>query len=173
MLHLCDVLQFVIYGFNNSPLPEKKLVGDTHQRTSHVAFQFCDKLYAIDKEPLEKILSDIAFVTNELAVDEFNKSLVLKRFAVIHITWSYHEIQNLALLVAIKCSLNPKNHPMEHLPLCAMPLNTLWICILWFLHTLSGVLSTKLMPVHLPSNTFFINKAKGTATCFSSSTKRL
>ena len=23
----------------------------------------------------------------------------------------------------------------------------------WFLHTLSGVLSTKLMPVHLPSNT--------------------
>ena len=25
----------------------------------------------------------------------------------------------------IKCSLNPKNHPMEHLPLCAIPLNVL------------------------------------------------
>ena len=47
-------------------------------------------------------------------------------------------------------SLKPKNHPMEHLPLCAMPLNTLWICIRWFLHTLRGVLSTKLMPVHFP-----------------------
>ena len=108
MLHLCDVLQFVIYGFNNSPLPEKKLVGDTHQRTSHVAFQFCDKLYAIDKEPLEEILSDIAFVTDELSVNEFNKSLVLKRFAVIYVTWSYHEIQNLALLVANQVQFEAK-----------------------------------------------------------------
>ena len=43
----------------------------------------------------------------------------------------------------------------------------------WFLHTLSGVLSTKLMPVHLPSNTFLMNRARGMATSFSSSTKRL
>ena len=50
----------------------------------------------------------------------------------------------------IRCSLKPKNHPMEHLPLCAMPLNTLWICILWFLHTLRGVLSTKLILVIVP-----------------------
>ena len=32
----------------------------------------------------------------------------------------------------------PKNQPMEHVPLCAMPLNTLWTCILWFRHTLKG-----------------------------------
>ena len=25
----------------------------------------------------------------------------------------------------IRCNLNPKNHPMEHLPLCAIPLNVL------------------------------------------------
>ena len=73
----------------------------------------------------------------------------------------------------IRCSLNPKNQPMEHLPLCAIPLNVLCIWMRWFLHTLSGVLSTKLMPVHLPSNTFLMNRARGMATSFSSSTKRL
>ena len=67
----------------------------------------------------------------------------------------------------------PKNQPMEHLPLCAMPLNTLWTCILWFRHTLRGVLSAKLMPVHLPSSTFLMNSARGMATSFSSSTNRL
>lgn len=105
MLHLCDVFQFVIHGFNYSPLSEKKLVGDTHQRTFHVAFQFCDKLYAIDKEPLEEILSDIAFVTDELSVNEFNKSLVLKRFAVIYVTWSYHEVQQFPFLVTYNVQL--------------------------------------------------------------------
>ena len=64
----------------------------------------------------------------------------------------------------IRCSLNPKNQPMEHLPLCAIPLNVLWIWMRWFLHTLSGVLSTKLIPVHLPSSTFLMNRARGMAT---------
>ena len=77
--------------------------------TFHVAFQFCDKLYAIDKEPLEEILSDIAFVTDEFSVNEFNKSLVLKRFAVIYVTWSYHEIQNLSLLVANQVQFESKD----------------------------------------------------------------
>ena len=108
MFHLRYIFEFVIHGFNYSPLSEKKLVGDTHQRPFHVAFQFCDKLYAIDKEPLEEILSDIAFVTDELSVNEFNKSLVLKRFAVIYVTWSYHEIQDLALLVANQVQFEAK-----------------------------------------------------------------
>ena len=83
------------------------------------------------------------------------------------------KFSNSPLSLHIRCSLKLKNHPMEHLPLCAMPLNTLWICILWFLHTLRGVLSTKLMPVHFPSSTFLMNRAKGMAISFSSSTNRL
>ena len=54
-----------------------------------------------------------------------------------------------------------------------MPLNTLWICILWFLQTRKGVLSTKLIPVHLPKSTFLMNRARGIATSRWSSTKRL
>ena len=49
--------------------------------------------------------------------------------------------------------LNPKNHPKEHLPLMAMPLNTLWQRMRWLRHTRMGVESTKLTPVHLPSST--------------------
>ena len=42
-----------------------------------------------------------------------------------------------------------------------------------FLQTRKGVLSTKLMPVHLPKRTFLMNNAKGRATSLSSSTNRL
>ena len=42
-----------------------------------------------------------------------------------------------------------------------------------FAYSQRGLLSTKLMPVHLPSRTFFMNRASGMATSFSSSTKRL
>lgn len=39
---------------------------------------------------------------------------------------------------------------MSHLPFCAIPLNVLWMWILWFLHTRKGILSTKQMSIHLP-----------------------
>lgn len=73
----------------------------------------------------------------------------------------------------IKCNLKPKNQSMEHFRLWDIPLKTLWICILWFLQTRSGVLSTKLMPVHFPNKTFLINKASGMTTSLSNSTIRL
>ena len=43
-----------------------------------------------------------------------------------------------------------ENHPIENFPLWAMPLKDLFWRIRWFLHTLNGVLSMKLMPMHLP-----------------------
>lgn len=64
-------------------------------------------------------------------------------------------------------SLNPKNQFMKHLPLCAIPLNVLWICIFRFLHIRNGVEATKLIPVHLPKSIFFMNRANGMATSFS------
>ena len=83
------------------------------------------------------------------------------------------KLSNSPFSLHIRWSLKPKNHPIEHLPLWAMPLNVLWIWILWVLHTRRGVLSTKLMPVHFPKRTFFIKIANGMAMVFWSSTKRL
>lgn len=45
--------------------------------------------------------------------------------------------------------------------------------ILWFLHTLRGVLSTKLIPVHFPSNIVLDEQSQRDGNLFSSSTKRL
>lgn len=59
------------------------------------------------------------------------------------------------LSLIIRCSLNPKNHPIEHLPRSASPSNVLWIKILWLRHTHKGVESTKLMPVQVPSSTLW------------------
>lgn len=78
--------------FYNSPFPKKQPVRHAHQSPLHVAFQFGDKLYTICKQPLEEVSVDIPFVRNQFAIDEFDKSLLLQRFSVIHITRSYHEV---------------------------------------------------------------------------------
>ena len=61
------------------------------------------------------------------------------------------------LSLIIRCDLNPKNHSMEHFPRMANPSNILWLWILWFLQTYKGVESTKLIPVHVSSNTVLMN----------------
>ena len=58
------------------------------------------------------------------------------------------------LSLIIRCSLNPKNHPMEHFPRSARPSKVLWINIRWLRHTRNGVESTKLMPVQVTQQDF-------------------
>ena len=87
MLYLRDVFQFIIHRLYNASLAEKQSVWNAHQRTSHIAFQFGDELYAIHEQPLEEIPSDIAFVRDQFAIDEPDEFLVFQRFPVIHVTW--------------------------------------------------------------------------------------
>ena len=87
MLHLSDVFQFIIHRLYNGSLAEKQPVWNAHQRSSHIAFQFGDELYAIHEQPLEEIPSDIAFVRDQFAIDEPDEFLVFQRFPVIHVTW--------------------------------------------------------------------------------------
>ena len=81
------------------------------------------------------------------------------------------KISHLSLI--IRCSLNPKNHHIEHLPRLARTSNVLCISMRWLRHTRKGVLSTKLIPVHSPSRTCLMNAVNCNSTSFSSSTKRL
>ena len=99
MLHLRNVFQFVVYRLYNSPFPKQQFVRHTHQSPLHVTFEFCNKLYTVNKHASEEVLADIALVCNQLSVDEFDKRLILQRFPVIDITRSYHEVQQLAFLV--------------------------------------------------------------------------
>ena len=174
MLNLSNVLQLVIHCLYYSPLPEKQLVGYGHQCSLHVALQFRYKLYAIHKEPFEKTLANVPFVANELSMYEFHKRLIFKRFPIIHITRCYHKVKQFSRLIAYQVKLEPKEpahgafaslcDALE----CLVHMNPLILA-----YTQRGVLSTKLMPVHLPKRTFLTNTINGMAISRSSSTKRL
>lgn len=99
MLHLCDILQFVIDGFDDSPLSEQHPVRHCHQRPLQVALEFGNELYPVHKEFPEELLANVSFVADQLAVKEIRKYLVLQRPPVIHIARCNHEVQQFASFV--------------------------------------------------------------------------
>ena len=108
MLDLGDVLQLVVDGLDDGPLPEQQFVRDAHQRTFHVAPELRDELYAIDEKPFKEVLADISLVRHKFPVDELHESFVFERLPVIHIPRRYHEIEQLAPLIADKVQLKPE-----------------------------------------------------------------
>ena len=57
---------------------------------------------------LEKVLADIPFVSDKLAIYEFYKVFVFQWFPVIHISWGYHKVQQLTPLVTYQMQLEAK-----------------------------------------------------------------
>ena len=108
VLHLRDVLQLVIDSLNDGSLSEQQFVGNAHQCTFHVVLQLRDELYAVNEKPFEEILADVSLVRDEFPVDELHESLVFEGFPVIHVTRSYHEVEQLAPLIADKVQLEAK-----------------------------------------------------------------
>ena len=76
------------------------------------------------------------------------------------------------LSLIIRCSLNPKNHPMEHFPRSASPQMSYGAESFGYDRHARGE-STKLIPVHLLNRTFLMKMVRGSNISFSSSTKRL
>ena len=102
MFHLCYILEFIIYGFYNGPLPEKQFVRKCHQCTFHIAFQLGYKLYAVDKLSFKEILADVSLIADQLSINEIHKWFVFQRFTVIHIAGRDHEIQEFSTFIAYK-----------------------------------------------------------------------
>lgn len=103
----------------------------------------------------------------------FGKNIDYVRVSIVDIAFCEREIQQFTLFVTDQMKLESKNQPIVLFPLCARSLNTLfeWIRLLW--HTLMGVLSTYVMPVHSPNPKSLSNSMKGTITLGCNSTKRL
>ena len=93
MLHLSNVLQLVIDGFDDGSLSKQELVGNAHQGSLHVVLQFGYQLYPVHKETLKQILADISFVTDKFAIEHFHECLVVQWLPVVNITWCNHEVQ--------------------------------------------------------------------------------
>ena len=110
---------------------------------------------------MKEVLADVALPPNSLPYIRSMNTLYSKGLRSSISLGVIIKLRSSPFSLQIKCNLKPKSQPIEHFPLWAMPLKTLCICILWFLQTRSGVLSTKLTPVHLPNKTFLINEVRG------------
>ena len=68
----------------------------------------CYKLYAAHEQPLEKTLSVIPFLYNQLPIYEFNEDLVFQRFPVIHIFLIYHKVEQLTIFLTNQMQFEAK-----------------------------------------------------------------
>ena len=87
--------------------------------------QPCHQLYSILKEEVKQLLRNIAFVSEQLAVQSFSKNLELIRVLVADICTSKYKRYYLASVIARKvelkamapahCSLSVSGNSLEHL----------------------------------------------------------
>ena len=99
MLDLANVLQLLIDGLDDRPLPEQQLVMQTHQRVLHVPLEPGDQVYAVHEESLEEILADVSPIGEQLAKQLFREAFVFQRSAVVDIARGQLPLHDLALVV--------------------------------------------------------------------------
>lgn len=113
---LSNILQFIIDCFYYGQFPQEQFVRNTHQSSFHVALEFGDELYHIHKQPLDEFLANISFVANQFPIQKINKGLYLNGSLSSISLGVIMKLSNSPFSLKIKCSLNPKNQPMEHFP---------------------------------------------------------
>ena len=91
MLQLRDVLQFVVYRLDDSPLANEDLVGDAHQAVLHVVPHPGYQLYPVCEQLMEQFLGYIAFVAHQLAVYLLHEVLDFERSPVVDVRRGNHE----------------------------------------------------------------------------------
>ena len=102
MYNLCRILQHVVNGFDNVSLAQHHSVIERHQLVFHVYAQPCHQLYSILKEEVKQLLRNIAFVSEQLAVQTFSKNLKYIWVLVADICTSKYKRYYLASVIARK-----------------------------------------------------------------------
>lgn len=87
VVYLTDVVQLVIHSLDDSSLPEKDLVIQTHQRVLHVLPDLYHQVYVVHEQFLKKALANVASVCEQLSEELLCELLVLQRFPVVHVAW--------------------------------------------------------------------------------------
>ena len=105
MYNLCRILQHVVNGFYNVSLAQHHSVIERHQLVFHVYTQPCHQLYSILKEEVKQLLRNIAFVSEQLAIQAFSKHLEHIRGLVADICTSKYKHYYLASVIARKVEL--------------------------------------------------------------------
>ena len=99
VVYLTDVLQLVIHSLDDSSLPEKDLVIQTHQRVLHVLPDLCHQVYVVHEQFLKKALANVASVCEQLTEELLCELLVLQRFPVVHVAWCEQPLYDLTSVV--------------------------------------------------------------------------
>ena len=105
MYNLCCILQHVVNGFDNVSLAQHHSVIEWHQLVFHVYAQPCHQLYSILKEEVKQFQRNIAFVSEQLAIQPFSKNLEHIRVLVADICTSKYKRYYLASVIARKVEL--------------------------------------------------------------------
>ena len=105
VFYLRNVFQFIVDRFNQGFFPEQNLVCYTHQRVLHVAFNFCNKLDAVQKEVFKQGLFDTPSVSTQLSLNVFHEPVLLQRLTIIHIAEGKHEVKNFPLVIDYQMQL--------------------------------------------------------------------
>ena len=104
--NLCRILQHVVNGFDNVSLAQHHSVIERHQLVFHVYAQPCHQLYSILKEEVKQLLWNIAFVSEQLAIQPFSKNLEHIRVLVTDICASKYKRYYLTSVIARKSLWN-------------------------------------------------------------------
>ena len=99
VFYLSDVLQFVIYGFNESSFSQAYLIRDAHERILHIVLHFGYQLYAIYEKVFEQSLAYISFVAKEFTFYVFQQHSILQGLSVINVSRCELEIQYFSFII--------------------------------------------------------------------------
>lgn len=105
---LRDVLQLVVYASHGSLFPESRACRGHPSRPLYVASRFGDKLYATHRQALGNLLADMPFACDRFTACKSDKYIVFQWIIAISIIRNYHEVLQLALLVAGQIRLEAK-----------------------------------------------------------------
>ena len=166
---LCHVFEFVIYCLYYRSFAQLYLIIKRYQLVLHIALQTRYQVDAVIEKTIEQFLRDIPLISKQLSEYIVTQTVKYILVSIINIGLCKHEIEQLASFVAYEVKLKTKVPPHGALE----PLNTLFLVMRLLWHTGTHVLSTKLMPVHLPKQNNCRNSIISKHTRDSNSTKRL
>ena len=131
------ILEHVVDALNDIPFAQHDFVPKRHQSVFHVGLYSCHYMDSVFEKSLEKPWRDISPIGKEPSVQFLCQHIPYFRIPVVHISSCEAEGYDFPTVIAGEMQLE-------------VPLKTLLAYRLRLWQTGIIVLSTKLMPVHLP-----------------------
>ena len=125
VLSLCDVFKFIIHSLYNGSFLSNSLSETLIKAPFMLLSYLVISCIPSTKSLWKRFLLMYPFSPTGLPYMKSTKDLYSKGLRSSTSPGVIIKLRSSPFSLQIRCSLKPKNHPMEHLPLWAMPLKTL------------------------------------------------